>query len=63
MINKFENELNKILKNCELCKAKMCGLCPNGKRKKILKDELKKANPEKYQINPFLKFFKDIFKG
>ncbi len=48
MINKFENELNKILKNCELCKAKMCGLCPNGKRKKNLKDELKKANPIYY---------------
>lgn len=46
-VEDLENQLNKILSGCEICKAKVCGICPNGKMKKNIKMELKKIQPEK----------------
>ena len=31
-------KLEKIEKNCCLCKSKICGICPNNKNKKHLKE-------------------------
>lgn len=47
MIEKYQNELEKILEGCNLCKAKLCNSCPNGRRKKFLKIEIKKLSPQK----------------
>lgn len=41
MIQKYQSELDKILISCNICKAKLCSSCPNGKRKRYLKEELK----------------------
>lgn len=40
-IKDFQEKLNRISKNCDTCKAKMCGICPNSKIKKSLKLKLK----------------------
>lgn len=44
MIQKYQSELDKILISCNICKAKLCSSCPNGKRKRYLKEELKKTS-------------------
>lgn len=40
-IKKTQEKLDKILRNCDTCKAKMCGICSNSKMKKSLKSKLK----------------------
>jgi hypothetical protein len=57
MIKKYQNELEKILTGCSLCKAKLCNLCPNGKRKKYLKEEIKKLSPKKESFLEKIKKF------
>ncbi|MCI6152755.1 hypothetical protein [Fusobacterium perfoetens] len=48
-LENYQKELNKILKGCDICKAKMCNFCPNGKRKKFLKEKIKKlSSPKKF---------------
>lgn len=39
-INEYQEKLNKIEKNCSLCHAKLCNMCPNNKTKKILRKKL-----------------------
>lgn len=56
MIQKYQSELDKILINCNICKAKLCNSCPNGKR--YLKEELKKLLP---QQETFLERIKKFF--
>lgn len=46
-LEKYQNELEKILKGCNSCKAKLCNLCPNGKRKKSLRSKIKMLSPAK----------------
>ena len=46
-LEKYQNELKKILKGCNSCKAKLCNLCPNGKRKKSLRSKIKMLSPAK----------------
>lgn len=58
-IKQYEEELNKILKGCNTCKAKMCNICPNGKRKKFLKGKIKEILPKK---ETWLKKIKSFFK-
>lgn len=58
MIQKYQNELEKILTGCSTCKAKLCNSCPNGKRKRYLKEELKKLLP---QQETFLEKIKKFF--
>lgn len=43
----YQSELKKILKGCDSCRAKMCNVCPNGKRKKILRARIKELSPTK----------------
>lgn len=45
----LENELKQILKNCDLCHAKLCRLCPNNRRKKVLREKLKIFNKTFFQ--------------
>lgn len=40
-IKDIQEKLNRISRNCDTCKAKMCGICPNSKMKKSLKLKLK----------------------
>lgn len=40
-IKEIQEKLNKISRNCDICKAKMCGICSNSKIKKSLKLKLK----------------------
>lgn len=58
MIQKYQSELDKILISCNICKAKLCSSCPNGKRKRYLKEELKKLLP---QQETFLEKIKKFF--
>ncbi len=46
-LENYQNELEKILKGCDTCKAKMCNFCPNGKRKKFLREKIQEISPEK----------------
>lgn len=46
MIKKYQDELEKILTGCSICRAKMCKSCPNGKRKRYLKEEIDKLLPQ-----------------
>lgn len=57
MIEKYQNELEKILEGCSICKAKLCNICPNGRRKKFLKTELKKFSPQKENLWKKIKKF------
>lgn len=57
MIEKYQKEFEKILTGCSLCKAKLCNICPNGKRKKFLKEEIKKLSPQKENFWKKLKKF------
>ena len=45
-LENYQNELEKILKGCDTCKAKMCNFCPNGKRKKFLREKIQEISPE-----------------
>lgn len=36
-VEELEEKLEKISLGCEKCKAKMCGICPNGQIKNKLK--------------------------
>ena len=38
----YAEKLEKIEKNCQICKSKVCYICPNNKNKKHLKAEIKK---------------------
>lgn len=38
----YAEKLEKIEKNCQICKSKVCYICPNNKNKKHLKTEIKK---------------------
>lgn len=53
----YQNELNKILKGCSTCRAKMCHVCPNGKRKKILRAKIKELSPTKETLFDKIKNF------
>lgn len=44
-------KLEKIEKNCSICKTKMCMLCSNNKNKKYLKNEIKKRVKTKRKKN------------
>ena len=46
MIKKYQDELEKILNGCSICKAKLCKSCPNGRRKRYLKNEIEKVYPK-----------------
>lgn len=46
MLEKYQNELDKILEGCSVCRAKFCNSCPNGKRKRYLKGEIEKISPK-----------------
>lgn len=37
-IEELEKKLEKISLGCEKCKAKICGICPNGQIKKTIKN-------------------------
>lgn len=58
MVKKYQDELEKILAGCSICRAKMCKSCPNGKRKKFLKEEINKFFP---QDKSFFKKIKEFF--
>lgn len=60
MVKKYQDELEKILAGCSICRAKMCKSCPNGKRKKFLKEEINKFLKE--EINKFFPQDKSFFK-
>lgn len=58
MLKKYQEELDKILEGCSLCRAKLCSSCPNGKRKRYLKEELEKLSPQEKSLwGKFKKFF------
>ena len=65
-IKKIQDSLNEFLGGCSICKAKMCGFCPNNKRKKALKLELKELGFEesssKNTISAFISKIKNIFR-
>ena len=58
----YAEKLEKIEKNCQICKSKVCYICPNNKNKKHLKAEIKKITGiEKKEnfLKRFLKYRKD----
>lgn len=54
----LEETLNKITKNCELCKAKVCNICPNGKTKKLINLKL---NPNLNSKLTYIEKIKNFF--
>lgn len=66
-IEDLQEKLNKISRNCDVCKAKMCGMCPNSKMKKNLKLKLKDlghnfSSNESDIVEKLKKIFKKFFK-
>lgn len=60
MIDDYSQELEKISNNCSLCRAKMCHICNNDKRKKFLKEKIKNLQKDfekKGVIEKIKKFF------
>lgn len=53
--------LEKIENGCSLCKAKLCGSCPNSRRKKKIKEDLKKLG-QWVEEPSLLEKIKKIFK-
>ncbi|BBA51042.1 hypothetical protein FV113G1_13910 [Fusobacterium varium] len=53
-------KLEKIEKNCCLCKSKICGICPNNKNKKYLKKEIEKITGAGEKENFIKKIYKYI---
>lgn len=47
----YIKKLKKIEKNCYLCRSKICGICPNNKNKKYLKNEIKKRTKTERKKN------------
>lgn len=56
----YRKKLEKIEKNCYLCKSKICGICPNNKNKKYLKKEIEKISGIEKKENLIKKIFKYI---
>lgn len=54
---KHQKELNKILKGCNSCRAKMCNVCPNGRRKKALRAKIKELSPTEETLFEKIKNF------
>lgn len=54
----YSQELEKILNNCGMCRAKMCHICGNDKRKKILKEKVKSLEKEMKKEGVFEKIKK-----
>lgn len=60
-IEELEKKLEKMSLGCEKCKAKICGICPNGQIKKIIKNKLKILNPSLKKEKDLIKKVKDFF--
>lgn len=65
-IKDIQEKLNRILRNCDTCKAKICGICPNSKMKKSLKLKLKNlgycSGSNENKIIEIVKRIKKFFK-
>lgn len=50
-LKEYTEKLEKIEKNCSICKAKMCMVCSTNKNKKYLENEINKKIKTKRKKN------------